>query len=201
MGGTREPIEYLVTLCIGSTSARASPRLKSTNMPAPCSLPSDALLNAHRLRGAFTDCYAKSIDGSVSLDEFVFAFYTTPLFKLERWLLARVLGFASSDVQALQLARAEVEQFSAWTVEARSAGQILLAAGATRSWLSVEVQLSPPSTTCLRFGSAVLPTRQGGKLGWGFHALLGFHRLYSRLLLAAACRRVRALRRVRQLAS
>jgi hypothetical protein len=163
-------------------------------MPAPCSLPSDALLNGHRLPGAFTDCYAVSVDGAVSLAEFVFAFYTTPLFKLERWLLARALGFASSDAQALQLARAEVERFSAWTVEARSAGQILLEAGPTRSWLSVEVRAGPQPVTTLRFGSAVLPTRPGGKLGWVFQALLGFHRIYSWLLLAAACRRVLALR-------
>jgi hypothetical protein len=27
-------------------------------------------------------------------------------------------------------------------------------------------------------------------MGWAFHALLGFHRLYSRLLLLAASRRV-----------
>jgi hypothetical protein len=39
----------------------------------------------------------------------------------------------------------------------------------------------------------VLPRRPGGKFGWGFHVLLGFHRLYSRLLLAAAAKRVVAL--------
>lgn len=163
-------------------------------MSAPCPLPPDALLNAHRLRGAFTDCYATSVEGAVSLDAFVFAFYTTPLFKLERWLLARVLGLTSSDAQALQLARAEVERFSAWTVEARSAGQILLAAGSTRSWLSVELLPGQLPATTLRFGSAVLPTQPGGKLGWVFQALLGFHRVYSRLLLAAAARRVVVLR-------
>jgi hypothetical protein len=31
-------------------------------------------------------------------------------------------------------------------------------------------------------------------MGWGFHALLGFHRLYSRLLLRAACQRVSRLK-------
>lgn len=163
-------------------------------MPAPCSIPPDAQLAEYTRRGAFTDSYAVSVVGTVSLDAFVFAFYTTPLFKLERWLLARALGLASSDAQALQLARAEVERFSAWTVEARSAGQILLAAGSTRSWLSVELQPGQQPATTLRFGSAVLPTQPGGKLGWVFQALLGFHKIYSRLLLAAAARRVVALR-------
>jgi hypothetical protein len=47
-----------------------------------------------------------------------------------------------------------------------------------------------PQTTRLYFGSAVVPTmnpRTGSvALGLGFTALLGFHRLYSRALLAAA---------------
>jgi hypothetical protein len=49
-------------------------------------------------------------------------------------------------------------------------------------------------TTLLYFGSAVLPRKSRGaqtqNMGWVFHALLGFHRLYSRLLLSAAKRRI-----------
>ncbi len=49
--------------------------------------------------------------------------------------------------------------------------------------------------TLLHFGSAVVRrrNRSGGKPETGavFNALLGFHRLYSRLLLGAARRRVR----------
>lgn len=55
-----------------------------------------------------------------------------------------------------------------------------------------------PPGTLLYFGSAVVPLpSQGGqaqRMGWGFHALLGFHRLYSRLLLRAACQRVSRLK-------
>ncbi len=49
--------------------------------------------------------------------------------------------------------------------------------------------------TRLYFGSAVVPRSSGGNgepgMGWLFHGLLGFHRLYSRLLLRAASRHVR----------
>ena len=48
--------------------------------------------------------------------------------------------------------------------------------------------------TRLHFGSAVVPLAQaeGGKrrMGLAFHALFAFHRLYSRLLLRAACSRL-----------
>ena len=126
--------------------------------------------------------------------EFIFAFYTTPLFKLERWLLARALRITSSDHEALLLARAEAERFSAWKVEHRSDTEILMDAGQTRSWLSVRAQGGPHRSTTLFFGSAVVPKRPGGKFGPAFHALLGFHQLYSRLLLSSASTRVVALR-------
>ena len=52
------------------------------------------------------------------------------------------------------------------------------------------------SSTRLYFGSAVVPRQRIGAgqpaMGSLFHALLGFHRLYSRLLLRAASKRVRA---------
>jgi hypothetical protein len=64
--------------------------------------------------------------------------------------------------------------------------------GATRSWLMSEVV--PAGGTRLWFGSAVVPRRHGPggqpQFGAGFHALLGFHRAYSRALLAAAGRRL-----------
>lgn len=128
------------------------------------------------------------------MPDFIFAFYTTPLFKLERWLLSKALNIPSTDQQALQLATAACERFSAWKVECRSDAEILLDAGQTRSWLSVEAQPSPEAATTLLFGSAVVPRRPGGKFSLAFHALLGFHRLYSKLLLEAASKRVVALR-------
>ena len=163
-------------------------------MSSPTPVPAGSFLEAYARRGAFTDCYAATVPGSVSLPAFVLAFYTTPLFKLERWLLARALNIPSTDEQAHHLAAAATERFSAWKVEHRSGDEILMDAGQTRSWLSVQPQAGGEASTTLLFGSAVVPLRPGGRFGLAFHALLGFHRLYSRLLLSAACRRVRALR-------
>jgi hypothetical protein len=146
-------------------------------------------LGAYARRGAFTDCYETTVSGTVSLPELIEAFYTTPLFKVERWILAKAVSRPSTDPQAHALAHGKTETFSAWKVEARSETEILLDAGQTRSWLSVRPHPASASTVLL-FGSAVVPMRPGGQFGFAFHALLGFHRLYSRLLLSAAARRL-----------
>ena len=168
--------------------------MASAHRVAPTAVPESSFLGAYARNGAYTDCYAASVPGTVSLPEFVFAFYTTPLFKVERWLLARALRIPSTDPQALLLADAASDRFSAWKVEHRSGSEILLDAGQTRSWLSVRPGAQADAATTLLFGSAVVPQRPGGKFGLPFHALLGFHRLYSGLLLSSACRRVVALR-------
>ncbi|MDX1755441.1 MAG: hypothetical protein R3175_05205 [Marinobacter sp.] len=129
------------------------------------------------------------------MSELVEAFYTTPLFKVERWLLAKALGFPSTDDQARQLARNEAGHFSAWEVEQRSDSEILLRVGQTRSWLSVASPTTAPASTMLYFGSAVVPKRADGKFGLAFHALGGFHRLYSKLLLASASKRIAKVKR------
>jgi hypothetical protein len=164
-------------------------------MPSAVPVQQQSLLGAYSSRGAFTDCYATSVPFSVSLPQFVEAFYTTRLFKLERWLLARLLKLESSDAQAYQLAQGTRSTFSAWKVERRSSSEILLDAGQTRSWLSVVQAEGNQDGTTLLFGSAVVPMRPGGKFGFAFHALLGFHKLYSKLLLSAATKDLRAVRR------
>lgn len=159
-------------------------------------VPKDSLLGGYVVRGAFADCYSVQVEGLVTLPALIEAFYTTPLFRLERRLLAWALKLRSTDAQARQLAEGSADRFSAWRVEGRSDDEILLDAGQTRSWLSVSPADGAGRTT-LFFGSAVVPLRPGGGFGLAFHALLGFHRLYSRLLLAAAARRVLALRAAR----
>lgn len=185
-------------------------------MTTPVPVPEGSSLQAYVHRGAFADCYATPLSGTVTLPELVEAFYTTRLFKVERWLLAKALGLQATDEQARQLACGSRDRFSAWRVEHRSPTEILLDAGQTRSWLSVQTQPHAPpaqphasahapapapplaqASTTLLFGSAVVPLRPGGQFGWAFHALLGFHQLYSRLLLASAARRVVALRKIR----
>jgi hypothetical protein len=56
----------------------------------------------------------------------------------------------------------------------------------TRSWLMVEPL---EAGTRLYFGSVVVPVRDASgrlELGSPYSALLGFHKLYSRILLASA---------------
>ena len=121
------------------------------------------------------------------------AFYTTPVFKLERWLLAQLLRLPSTDQQAHSLAGGTTSRFSAWNVESRRPDQIVLAAGRTRSWLMVSGSLASQGATTLYFGSAVVPLKNGG-LGWQFDASLLFHKLYSRILLASAVQRLQGSR-------
>ena len=100
----------------------------------------------------------------------------------------------STDAEAGELALGARDRFAAWTVEGRSADQLLLAdaMGGTRSWLMTEP--GEGGSTRLYVGSAVVPRRRDGsatpRMGFLFHALLGFHRLYSRALLKAARRRL-----------
>ncbi|WP_093284852.1 hypothetical protein [Solimonas aquatica] len=151
-----------------------------------------SFLGAYAKRGAFTDCYAVEVPEAIILQDFIEAFYTTPLFKIERWLLARFLKIESTDSEAVELAHGRRSVFSAWKVEQRSGTEILLSAGQTRSWLSIAPGGAGKPATSLLFGSAVVPMRPGGKFGLAFHALLGLHRVYSKLLLGAAAKRVKA---------
>ena len=163
----------------------------------PCALPTGTLLGVYAQSGAFTDCYAIELTRQVTQSEFVEAFYTTSVFKVERWLLATFLSYPSTDAEAHQLAAGSLSTFSAWSVEQSSPNQILLAAGHTRSWLMASPVESSSSTTRLYFGSAVVPSRSAGsgvpRMGWQFRALLGFHKAYSRVLLAAASRKLAAV--------
>lgn len=167
------------------SSARWRDTLTSMKNVYTSKLPAGALLAKYAASGAYTDCYAATLPSQASLADFMAAFYTTPIFKLERWLLARVLRLPSTDQEAQLLSQDKISRFSAWSVEARQPDQIILAAGRTRSWLMVSGVPGSAGATTLFFGSAVVPLRNGG-LGWPFDVLLLFHKLYSRLLLASA---------------
>ena len=161
-------------------------------------LPQDALLRKYRQAGAFTDCYFIDVPRRVSQAVYVEAFYTSPLFKIERFLLALFVRRPSTNLQAQQLASGELDRFAAWRVEGRSASQLLMCdyLGKTRSWLmSVETEIDGTEHTRLYFGSAVIPKRDRADrrkdtFGFAFHALSGFHAMYSRALLRAACARL-----------
>ena len=160
-----------------------------------CTLPEGALLRTYVDRGAYTDCYVTECAQPVGHAQYVEAFYTTAVFKLERFLLSWFVNRPSTDAQARGVASGELASFAAWSVEARGPDQLLMCdfQGRTRSWLMTVPGLDGAPTK-LYFGSAVVPAvekRSGRKeMGFVFSALLGFHRLYSRILLRSAVNRL-----------
>lgn len=159
-------------------------------------LPADALLAVYAATpGCYTDCYEVDIPGAIPLADFVTAFYTTPLFQLERFILRVAVDRPSTDQDARNVATGARDNFAAWTVESRRVDQLLMCdmAGKTRSWFMVvpeDMTDAGSGRTRLRFGSAVVPRRGNTRLGTVFTLLLGVHKLYSRALLAAARRRL-----------
>lgn len=167
-----------------------------------CKLPEGALLARYQEAGAYTDCYTTDIAGPVSHAQYVRAFYTTFPFRLERLILKWLVSKPSKDADVDQLATGATATFAAWRVEARSDNQLLLCdfRGSTRSWLMT----APPATdrgggTRLYFGSAVVPRKNAqtgiSKMAFVFRALLGFHKLYSLVLLYSAKSRLEAMAR------
>jgi hypothetical protein len=158
-------------------------------------LPDEALTQRYRESGAHTDCFFTELARPVTHAQFVEAFYTTGLFKLERWILRLCAARPSTDAEASALARGERNSFAAWTVEARARNQLLLRdfTGRTCSWLMVADAEREPGTR-LYFGSVVIPVRDAAsgqtRMPSAHAKLLGFHTLYSRLLLRAAARRL-----------
>jgi hypothetical protein len=164
----------------------------------------DALLKTYRggahpeRWGTYGDCFAVTVDRVVTLADFVFAFYTTPVFRVERLILAGLLGAPSSDSAARALADGSAASFAVWYVGERTETQLLMCDRyeRTRSWFRV-VPLND-GRTLLHFGSAVAAARdsQTGApaLGLGFPLLLRFHVLYSQSLLHAAMVRLKKTR-------
>ena len=158
-------------------------------------MPDNALLRKYLHGGAYADCYTIELAGSCTHAEYVEAFYTTLVFKLERLILAAIVGKPSSDVQALALANGTISSFAAWKVEARETNQLLLTdfRGRTRSWL-MSAPTANSSGTKLYFGSAVVPVAnsQSGqpRMGVMFRVLIGSHKFYSHVLLRAAAARL-----------
>lgn len=152
-------------------------------------VPQEALLQRYKRDGSYTDCYHMDLPLHISMPEYIAAFYTTPLFKIERGILSLLAGKHSSDEAAHNLAQGHVANFAAWSVEDRSSNQLLLCdfLGRTRSWLMAEPH---QSSTRLYFGSAVVPKSKSadGKasFGFAFDSLHGFHHLYTKALMRAA---------------
>jgi hypothetical protein len=160
------------------------------------SVPEESLLVTYRggvhpeRWGTYGDCFAVTVDRVVNLAEFVFAFYSSPVFRIERLMLRVLVGAPSSDSDARAVAGGSAGSFAVWYVGERTATQLLMCDRyeRTRSWFRV-VPMSG-GRTLLQFGSAVaargVPTRSGSRGGGVFRLLLGFHVLYSQALLHAA---------------
>jgi hypothetical protein len=162
-----------------------------------CALPERALLGSYNHDGVYTDCYVTEVPDSVALAEYVTAFYTSPVFKLERMILEWMVSWPATDTDARQVAEGLNEKFAAWHVECRDEQQLLLSDfwDRTRSWFMVVPRdAANGKSTALYFGSAVVPYKDSAtgqpRLGAGFRALLGFHKFYSVVLLYAAKQRL-----------
>ena len=158
-----------------------------------CDIPCDALLGKYLKDGTYTDCYRTDLPSTVTHAQYVVAFYTTQIFKLERLILKLAVSRPSTDAQAAQLATGTLDEFAAWHVEGRCENQLLLCdfKRRTRSWLMVVPIIEGSHVrTRLYFGSAVVPVVNAktgvSSLGFVYLALLGFHKLYSVVLLYSA---------------
>lgn len=174
---------------------RIAPMLRIPRMFSieKCTVPANTILDKYSINGAYADCYRTEISGQISFPEYLFAFYTTSIFKLERLILKWTVSKPSTDTQANQLANGDIEEFAAWNVEDRRENELLMCdfRGRTRSWLMITpVTTDQGIRTRLYFGSAVVPIRdiKTGKASLGFivQALLGFHKIYSIVLLYSA---------------
>ena len=140
----------------------------------------------------FSDCFTTTIDRPVALAEFVYAFYTSPVFRLERAIL-RLAKLPSTDAEARAVAEGTGHTFAAWRVGQRTATQLLMCdvMGRTRSWFAVTQSGAPgQSGTVLQFGSGVVATVDAAtgvrRRSLGFRLLGGVHVAYSHVLLGAA---------------
>jgi hypothetical protein len=150
------------------------------------------MLDQCRSANAYVDCYQIELKASTRLRDYIEAFYSSPVFKLERGILALVARKSASDQDANALATNDTRQFSIWRFEDRNLSEILLSTGRTRSWLMVVPSEEPGGPgRILLFGSAAFPDpNHNSGMGLPFHALLGFHKLYSKALLASAASRL-----------
>ena len=158
-------------------------------------LPDGALLQEFVDLGEYTDCFVTHVSAEGTFPAYVESFYTTYLFKAERMILKWLVSRPSTDEEARQLSRNEINEFAAWKEHSRSDNQLVMMdfRQQTCSWFML---VPSEGGSSMYFGSAVMRNRKtssGNKMKWTYRSLLGFHRLYSRALLQAAARRFRSM--------
>ncbi len=176
------------------TSGVTRGEIPASTLIAAC-LPADPDARAQ----THLDCFSSELDGTLSLETYVQAFYTSWLFRAERFVLNR-LKLPSTDDDLQNLLYGDRRSFAAWTIEQRTDTELLMCdvARKTKSWFMVEpVADSSTARTVVYFGTVVVatPHRQTGKpdLGAVFRVFMPAHLLYGRSLLVTACSRLRKL--------
>lgn len=161
-------------------------------------IPENGLLNAYaRQPGCYTDCFYVDVPGTVKFSDYVHAFFNTPVFRLERKILGLFASSPSVDKDVADLASGAGDTLAMWKVEARDATQVIMAVGKSpiKTWLMSHESSASSGATRLYFGSAVQPLEHSPsgapRIGRMFHIFLGFHKLYSRILLWSAKRNLR----------
>jgi hypothetical protein len=148
-------------------------------------VPDSALHKHYQDAGGYADCFVARLTAPATLAALIKAFYTCPIFKIERMILRVLLGKKSSDEQAHALANGTLAHFCAWDVEARTETQILMRdyQGMTLSWFMVE----PSDPKTIYFGTAIVAAKgarpDAPKIPLLFSSILWFHKAYSRALL------------------
>lgn len=158
-----------------------------------CPVPQEALLQRYVGQGAtYTDCFEAVVPAQVTLAQFVSAFYTTRLFRAERFMLSLALRRRITDADVRELLSQECSDFAAWTIEARSDDELLMCdmTGHTRSWFAAYRCAQKGTGIC--FGSAVV-AKPDRPLSRVVQILLPVHVLYSRALLGSALARLKTV--------
>ncbi|MBM3388336.1 MAG: hypothetical protein FJY26_02345 [Betaproteobacteria bacterium] len=160
-------------------------------------IPEWSSLARYAQRPHYADHFYASVPGEISIREWTEAFFCSDLFRSERFLLNRFVSEKATDVTAHALGAGASENFSAWRVEQRDQGQILLQFSMTRTWLAVQrctaAGESNKLSTRLYLGSAVLGAFELTIAALLLRATLASHRAYSRALLRSGQKNLQSL--------
>lgn len=159
-------------------------------------LPEGSLLERYlTCEGCYTDCFSIEVNGPTNLAAYIDAFFDSWVFRIERRVLTLIGKGPATKHDVAALATGDAERFAAWTVTGRDDTQLLMTVPDTpiRTWLRVLPDTHRSHGVRLYFGSALVPpTPKDGapaRLPPVFRCTMGFHRLYSQVLLDAAARR------------
>ncbi|APG49136.1 hypothetical protein [Phaeobacter porticola] len=161
-------------------------------------IPEGSLLQQFAERPGFhVDAFVAHVGFTPSLNDYIVAMFDSRVFRIERALLALAAFKPTFKEGVAALAAAESDRLASWKTVQRTEQELLMEVekGRVRTWLMVEPAQGGASK--LWFGSAVVPkpaqTGKAGGIGFVFRTLMGFHKLYSRVLLRAA---IHGLKRV-----